>query len=145
MLNSDLSPATPQGGRNPLQKKPCGIHALDIESVVANSFVPSDSLVDGQVIGLGTVHPHLTLDFLRTWILPLHLEEEVVVICNGWTPKKEDEDRLLAFAFRARVFSSSLSLIPLHAEIYMPFYLNLSFSMSLKQCLMLSGFSYVYF
>ena len=28
-----------------------------IESVVANSFVSSDFLVDGQVSGLGTVHP----------------------------------------------------------------------------------------
>ena len=62
-----------------------------IESVVANSFVPSDFLVDGQVSGLGTVHPLLTLSFYSTWILPLHVvfnvEEEVVGIRNGWTPK----------------------------------------------------------
>ena len=44
-----------------------------IESVVANSFVPSDFLVDGQVSGLGTVHPLLTLNFLSAWILPLHI------------------------------------------------------------------------
>ena len=44
-----------------------------IESVVANSFVPSDFLVDGQVSGLGTVHPLLTLSFVSTWILPLHV------------------------------------------------------------------------
>ena len=50
----------------------------------------------GQVSGLGTVHPLLTLSFFSTWILPLHVvsfcvfdvEEEVVVIRNGWTPKK---------------------------------------------------------
>ena len=57
--------------------------------------MPSDLLVGGQVSGLGTVHPLLTLGFFRTWILPLHVvsccfnvEEEVVVIRNGWTPKK---------------------------------------------------------
>ena len=44
-----------------------------IESVVANSFVPSDFIVDGQVSGLGTVHPLLTLSFVSTWILPLHV------------------------------------------------------------------------
>ena len=44
-----------------------------IESVVANSFVPSDFLVDGQVSGLGTVHPLLTLSFVSTWILPLYI------------------------------------------------------------------------
>ena len=44
-----------------------------IESVVANSFVPSDFLVDGQVSGLRTVHPLLTLSFVSTWILPLHV------------------------------------------------------------------------
>ena len=43
------------------------------ESVVANSFVPSDFLVDGQVSGLGTVHPLLPLSFVSTWILPLHV------------------------------------------------------------------------
>ena len=43
------------------------------ESVVANSFVPSDFLVDGQVNGLGTVHPLLTLGFIGKWILPLHV------------------------------------------------------------------------
>ena len=54
--------------------------------------------MDGQVSWLGTVHPLLTLSFFSTWILPLHVvsccvfndEEEVVVIRNGWTPKKED-------------------------------------------------------
>ena len=44
-----------------------------IESVVANSFVPSDFLVDGQISGLGNVHPLLTLSFVSTWILPLHV------------------------------------------------------------------------
>ena len=29
--------------------------------------------MDGQVSGLGTVHPILTLSFLSTWILPLHV------------------------------------------------------------------------
>ena len=84
MLNSDLSPAAPQGGRElPTDKT----HVVSmrrrvptnwvsgrtlqpsIESVVTNSFVPSDFLVDGQVSGLETVHPFLTLNFLSTWTL----------------------------------------------------------------------------
>ena len=44
-----------------------------IESVITNSFVPSDFLVDGQVSGLRTVHPLLTLHFISTWIHPLHV------------------------------------------------------------------------
>ena len=88
MLNSDLSPAAPQGGREPLTEKTRVVSTrrrvptnwvsdrtlqTSIESVVANSFVPSDFLVDGQVSGLGTVHPLLTLSFFSTWILPLHV------------------------------------------------------------------------
>ena len=106
MLNSDLSPAAPQGGRKPPTDKTRVVSTRrrvptnwvsgrtlqpSIESVFANSFVPSDFLVDGQVSGLGIVHPLLTLCFFSTWILPLHVvvvEEEVVVIRNGWTPKK---------------------------------------------------------
>ena len=33
----------------------------------------SDFLVDGQVSGLGTVHPLLALSFVSTWIFPLHV------------------------------------------------------------------------
>ena len=88
MLNSDLSPAAPQGGRLPPTDKTRVVSTRrrvptnwvsgrtlqpSIESVVANSFVPSDFLVDGQVSGLGTVHPLLTLSFVSTWILPLHV------------------------------------------------------------------------
>ena len=29
--------------------------------------------MDGQVSGLGTVHPLLTLSFFSIWILPLHV------------------------------------------------------------------------
>ena len=112
MLKYDLSPAAPQRGREPPTDKTRVVSTRrrvptnwvsgrtlqpSIESVVANSFVLSDFLVDGQVSGLGTVHPLLTLDFFSTWILPLHVvsccvfnvEEEVVVIRNGWTPKKK--------------------------------------------------------
>ena len=88
MLNSDLSPAAPQGGRLPPTDKTRVVSTRrrvptnwvsgrtlqpSIESVVANSFVPSDFLVDGQLSGLGTVHPLLTLSFVSTWILPLHI------------------------------------------------------------------------
>ena len=76
MLSSDLSPAAPQVGREPPADKTRVVSTCrrvptnwvtgrtlqpSIESVVANSFVPSDFLVDGQVSGLGTVHPLLTL------------------------------------------------------------------------------------
>ena len=30
-------------------------------------------LVDGQVSGLGTVHPFFTFSFFSTWILPFHV------------------------------------------------------------------------
>ena len=88
MLKSDLSPAAPHGGRLPPTDKTRVVSTRRrvptnwvsgrtlqpyIESVVANSFVPSDFLVDGQVSGLGTVHPLLTLSFVSTWILPLHV------------------------------------------------------------------------
>ena len=88
MLNSDLSPAAPQGGRKPPTDKSHVVSTRrwvptnwvsgrtlqpSIESVVANSFVPSNFLVDGQVSELGTVHPLLTLSFISTWILPLHV------------------------------------------------------------------------
>ena len=86
MLNSDLSPAAPQGGRKPPTCKTRVVSTRrrvptnwvsgrtlqpSIASVVASSFVPSDFLVDGQVSGLGNVHPLLTLNFFSAWILPL--------------------------------------------------------------------------
>ena len=99
MLNSDLSPAAPQGGREPLMDETRVVSTRrrvptnrvsgrtlqqSIESVVANSFVPSDFLVDGQVSGLGTVHPLITLNFFSTWILPLY-----VVSCCVSTLKRK--------------------------------------------------------
>ena len=88
MLNSNLSTAAPQGGREPPADKTHVVSTRrrvptnwvsgrtlqpSTESVVASSFVPSDFLVDGQVSGLGTVHPLLTFNFFSTWILPLHV------------------------------------------------------------------------
>ena len=88
MINSDLSPAAPQGRREPPTNKTRVVSTCrrvptnlvsgrtlqpSIESVVANSFLPSDFLVDGQVSGLATVHPLLTLIFRSNWILPLHV------------------------------------------------------------------------
>ena len=88
MLNSDLPPAALQGGREPpidktrvvsmRRRVPTNLVSgrtlqPSIESVVANSFAPSDFLVDGQVSGLETVHPLLTLNFLSAWIMPLHV------------------------------------------------------------------------
>ena len=88
MTNADLSPAVPQGEGNPPTDKTRVVSTRrqvptnwvsgrtlqpSIESVVTNSFVPSDFLVDGQVSGLGNVHPLLTLNFFSTWILPIHV------------------------------------------------------------------------
>ena len=81
MLNCDLSLAAPQGGREPPTDKTCAVSTRrqvptnwvsdrtlqpSIKPVIANSFVPSDFLVDGQVSWLGTVHPLLTLNFFST-------------------------------------------------------------------------------
>ena len=75
---TDISPAAPQAGMEPPTYKACVVSTRrqvptnwvsgrtlqpSIESVVVNSFVPSDFLVDGQVSQLGTVHPLLTLSF----------------------------------------------------------------------------------
>ena len=106
MLNSDLSPAAPQGGWEPPIDKARVVSTRrlvltnrvsgrtlqpSIESIVANSFVPSDFLVDGQVSRLGTVHPLLTLNFIAHGFSSsnyvFNVEEEVVIIRNGWTPK----------------------------------------------------------
>ena len=72
MLNSDLSPAAPQRGREPPTDKTRVVSTRrrvptnlvsgrtlqpSIESVVANSFVLSDFLVDGQVSGPGLCTP----------------------------------------------------------------------------------------
>ena len=88
MLNFDLSSAAPQEAREPPTDKTRVVSTCrrvptnwvsgrtllpSIESVFANSFVPSDFLVCDQVSGLGTVHPLLTLNFVSTWILPLHV------------------------------------------------------------------------
>ena len=88
MSNSDLSPAAPIGGGEPPTDKTRVVSMRrrvptnwvsgrtlqpSIESVIANSFVPLDFLVDGQVSGLRTVQPLLTLNFFCTWILPLQV------------------------------------------------------------------------
>ena len=49
-----------------------------IETTVANSFVPSDFLVDGQVNGLENVQPLLTINFFSTWILLLLLKTNML-------------------------------------------------------------------
>ena len=38
--------------------------------------------MDGQVSGLGTVHPFLTLNFFSTWILPLHVLFPSLILCT---------------------------------------------------------------
>ena len=97
MLNSDLSSEAPQVGMEPPTDKTCVVSTCRrvptswasgrtlqpyIESVIANSLVPSDFLVDGQVSGLGTVHPLHTLNFLGTWILPLHVVFSYLIFCT---------------------------------------------------------------
>ena len=53
-----------------------------IESVVTNSFAPSDFMVYDQVSGMVTVHPLLTLTFLGTWIHPLHVVLFPLILCT---------------------------------------------------------------
>ena len=95
MQNAEVSPAAPQVGRTPQDKTrvvsacrrvPTNLASgrtlqPSIESVVANSFVPSDFLVDGQVSGLGTVHPLLTFKFFSIWILSLHVVFFPLIFC----------------------------------------------------------------
>ena len=128
MSNSDLSPADPQGGMEPLTDKTrvASTHRLvatnwvssrtlqpSIESVVASSFVPSNFLLDGQVSGLGLCTPS---QFILPWhmdsssscyvMLCFNVEEEVVIIRNGWTPRKR------------RRFRRSLSTLYVSLYIY---------------------------
>ena len=51
--------------------------------VVVNSFVPSDFLVEGQVSGLGTVQPLLTLNFTSTQFQPLHMKRKISSVMDG--------------------------------------------------------------
>ena len=116
MLNSYLSPAAPQGGRAPPTDKTRVVSTRSwvttnwvsgrtlqpfIEFVVANSFVRSEFLVDGQVSGPGTVHPLLTLNFPSTLILPLH-----VVSCCVSTLKRKSSSSILDGLQRRRRFNS---------------------------------------
>ena len=64
-----------------------------IESVVANSFVPSDFLVDGQVSGLGTVHPLLTLNFFSAWIFLLFKRKSSSSVMDGLQRRREEDWR----------------------------------------------------
>ena len=53
--------------------------------------------MDGQVSGLGTVHPLLTLNFISTWILPLHVVSSTLKrkssssIMNGLQRRGEED------------------------------------------------------
>ena len=97
MLSYDLFLAAPQGGMEPPTYKTHVVSTRrrvptnwvsgrtlqpSIESVIANSFVPSDFLVDDQVSGLGTVHPLLTFSFFSAWILPLHIVFSSLILCT---------------------------------------------------------------
>ena len=96
MLNFGLSLAAPQGGMEPPTDKTCVVSTRrrvptnwdsgrtlqqSIESVVTNSFLPSDFLVNDQVSGHGTVRPLLTLSLFSTWILPLHVVFFPLLFC----------------------------------------------------------------
>ena len=48
------------------------------ESVITTFYVPSNFLVEGLVSGLGTVQPILTLIFISTWFLPLHMKRKTM-------------------------------------------------------------------
>ena len=139
MLNSDLSPAAPQRGRLPPTDKTRVVSTRrrvttnwvsgrtlqpSIESVVANSFVPSDFLVDGQVSGLGTVHPLLTLSFVSTWILPLHVVSSTLkwkssssVMDGLQRRREEDQWEMPAFLMIYLIFLTYENFRILHLQI----------------------------
>ena len=60
------------------------------EPVVADSSLPSDFLVEGQVSVLGTAHPLLTLNIFSTWFLPLQKRKKLSSII-GRTPEEEEK------------------------------------------------------
>ena len=62
---------------------------ISTEPEVKNVLVPDNFLVEGQVSGLGTVHPLLTLNVFSTWLPPLLKRK--TVIHNGWTAEEEEE------------------------------------------------------
>ena len=147
MLNSDLSPAAPQGGRLPPTDKTRVMSTRrrvptnwvsgrtlqpSIESVVANSFVPSDFLVDGQVSGLGTVHPLLTLSFVSTWILPLHVVSS--------TLKRKSSSSVMDGLQRRRKDSEQLWLMSMSCHLGLEFY-NHELMLMISSTLTLSSVS----
>ena len=102
MLNSDLPPAAPQGGKGTPTNKTRVVSTRmrvptnwlsgrtlqpSIELVVAKSLVPSAFLVDGQISWLGTVQPFSFLTSLAHGFFlsccVFNVEEEVVVLRNG--------------------------------------------------------------
>ena len=128
MLNSDLSPAAPQGGREPPQKKRMvstrrrvltnwvsgRTLKASIESVVANSFAPSNFLVNVQVCGLGTVHPLLTLSVFSTWILPLH-----VVSCFQRLRQKSSSSVMDGLQRKKKIASYSADVLAYQSAAYL--------------------------
>ena len=99
MSNSGFSLAAPRRGREPHTDKTILVSTLkrvptkwvpvrtlqpSIEPVVATSSVPLDLLVDGQVSGLGTVHPFLTSNFcigiIHLVFFPLLFDPSATVI-----------------------------------------------------------------
>ena len=74
MSNSGLSPAASMGGKEPPTNKTCVVSTRrrvptnwvsdrmlqpSTEPIVANFYVPSNFLLEGQVSGLGTSHVEL--------------------------------------------------------------------------------------
>ena len=54
-----------------------------IKLVVESFSVPSDFLVDGEISGLGTVHPLLTINFFSTWVLPHFMKKTLSFAMDG--------------------------------------------------------------
>ena len=74
--------------------------------------------MDGQVCGLGTVHPLLTLNFFSTWILPLH----VVPCCVSMLKSKSSSSVMDGLQRRGRyICGVETNLYDLYAHIYIEF------------------------
>ena len=96
MSSSGISQAAPMGGMEPPMDETCVVSTCrrvltncvsgrmlqpSIVLVIADSSVPLDFVV--EVSGAGTVHPLLTLSFISTWFLPLHMKCKTSSVMDG--------------------------------------------------------------
>ena len=109
MSKSGRSPAAPIWRREPhtdntrvvyvrrrVQKKWVSSRTLlpSTETAVANSLMPSDILVEGEISGLGTVHTILTVNFLCMQLIPLFKRKMLSSIMDGLQKREKRNQKL---------------------------------------------------